>query len=188
MTFLIKILEYFARRKFGRSSNLIIGENTILKYRKIRCVGNANTLKVGKNSYIDCNIVFEKKRSTIVVGDNTFIGSSMLACAEEISIGNNVQVAWGCTFLDHNSHSLDYKIRRKDLPATFIGKKDWGVVKTQSILIADDVWIGFNVIILKGVSVGKGSIIAAGSVVVKNVPSFVVVAGNPATIVKYLSE
>ena len=188
MAFLIKILEFFAKRKFSRFNIAEVGKGTILHYRKIRSVGDANALKVGENCLIDCNIVFEKSNATLILGNNTFIGRSHLICAEEISIGNNVQVAWGCTFLDHNSHALEYKIRRKDLPDSFAGRKDWSVVETRPIRIEDDVWIGFNCLILKGVSIGKASIVAAGSVVAEDVPPLVVVAGNPAKIVKHLDE
>jgi acetyltransferase-like isoleucine patch superfamily enzyme len=56
------------------------------------------------------------------------------------------------------------------------------------VVIEDKVWIGFNVIILKGVRVGEGAVVAAGSVVTKDVPPYCVVAGNPAHVVKELAE
>lgn len=59
-------------------------------------------------------------------------------------------------------------------------------VKSEQIQIKDHAWISFNAIILKGVTIGKGAIVAAGAVVTKDVPDFTVVAGNPAKIVKYL--
>ena len=64
---------------------------------------------------------------------------------------------------------------------------NWSIVKTKPIIIEDDVWIGFGTIILKGVKVGKGAIISAGSVVTKDVESFTVVAGNPAQLVKKIN-
>jgi maltose O-acetyltransferase len=57
-------------------------------------------------------------------------------------------------------------------------------IQSKPILIEDDVWIGFNSAVLKGVTIGKGSIVAACSVVTKDVPEFVIVAGNPAKVVK----
>lgn len=56
------------------------------------------------------------------------------------------------------------------------------------MVISDDAWIGLNAIILKGVKIGKGAIVGAGSVVTKNVPDMAVVAGNPARIIKMLDE
>ncbi|MGC8751800.1 DapH/DapD/GlmU-related protein, partial [Hydrotalea sp.] len=63
--------------------------------------------------------------------------------------------------------------------------KNWEKVKSSPIKIADKAWIGFNVIILKGVTIGEGAIVGAGSVVTKDVPPYAVVAGNPAKIIKY---
>ena len=64
--------------------------------------------------------------------------------------------------------------------------KDWGFVNTKPIKVCNDAWIGMNVIILKGVTIGEGAIVGAGSVVTKDVPAWTVVAGNPARVVKSL--
>ena len=63
--------------------------------------------------------------------------------------------------------------------------KDWSKVENAQIIIQDNVWIGFNSIVLKGVTIGEGAVVAAGSVVTKDVPPFAVVGGNPAKIIKY---
>jgi len=66
--------------------------------------------------------------------------------------------------------------------------KNWQVVPMAPIHISDKVWIGFNVIILKGVNIGEGAIIAAGSVVTKDVPAWTLVGGNPARVIKQLEH
>ena len=66
--------------------------------------------------------------------------------------------------------------------------KNWTVVKDEAIVIESKVWIGFDVTILKGVTVGEGAVIGAKSIVTKNVEPWTVVAGNPAVVVKYLPE
>ena len=123
------------------------------------------------------------------MGGGTFISRS------SITIGNNVTIAWGGTIYDHDSHSLNYLDRRKDIDdelkcireeRNFIETKDWSNVNSKPIVIKDDAWIGMNVIILKGVTIGQGAIVGAGSVVTKNVPDWCVVAGNPARVVKSL--
>ncbi len=63
--------------------------------------------------------------------------------------------------------------------------KDWSNVKSSPITIKDKAWIGFNSIILKGVTIGEGAVVAAGSVVTQDVPDYAVVGGNPAKIIKY---
>ena len=64
--------------------------------------------------------------------------------------------------------------------------KDWSVVPTAAVRIEDKVWIGFNVIVLKGVTIGEGAVVGAGSVVVNDVPAWSVAVGNPARVIREL--
>lgn len=84
--------------------------------------------------------------------------------------------------------AIDIATENADLDAgrNMIASKDWSVVKTAPIHINEKVWIGMNAIILKGVTIGEGAIVGAGSVVTKDVPPWTVVAGNPARVVKKL--
>ena len=65
-----------------------------------------------------------------------------------------------------------------------MGNKDWTDVPVRSVVIGDKAWIGFNSIVLKGVSIGERAIVAAGSVVTRDVPAATVVAGNPARVIR----
>jgi galactoside O-acetyltransferase len=90
--------------------------------------------------------------------------------------------------VDHNSHALDWRLRVDDTKGWLVGRKDWTHVKIQPVKICDHAWIGFNSILLKGVTVGEGAIVAAGSVVTKDVPPFTIVGGNPARVIRNLEE
>jgi len=123
----------------------------------------------------------------VTIGSNTFIGGASLVTANRIEIGDDVQIAWGTTIIDHNSHSLDWCERIKDLSGDFNGTpKDWTVVKTVPVRVCNKAWIGFNAIILKGVTIGEGAIVGAGSVVTHDVPPYTVVGGNPAQVLRVL--
>lgn len=152
-------------------------------------------LTIDKDCIIGGSFIFESQEGYVSIGEKTYIGNSTFICRTNIDIGNNVTIAWGCTIYDHDSHSLDYLERRKDISdeftnikagKNFIHNKNWNVVNTQPIKICDDAWIGMNCIVLKGVIIGEGAIVGAGSVVTKDVPAWTVVAGNPAKVVKYL--
>lgn len=158
--------------------------------------GSNNTVNIGEENILGCSILFEDRHSKVEIGNNVYIGNSTIICKSKISFGNNILVAWGVTFYDHNSHSLDYIKRQEDIRqvlkdysnynGNFLVNKDWNSVTTGEIVIKDNVWIGFNALILKGVTIGEGAVVAAGAVVSKDVPPFSVVAGNPAQVVKLI--
>lgn len=149
-------------------------------------------LTIGENTLIESSFFFETKSGIIKVGDRTYIGSSSLICIEEIEIGNDVMISWGCFIVDNDSHSTISGERKNDvsnwkrgIDENMIGYyKDWSVVSRKKVTIKDKAWIGFNSIILKGVTIGEGAIIAAGSVVTKDVPDYAIVGGNPAKIIR----
>lgn len=177
---------------------IIAGSNTDFSKLKLDIRGDFKDktyLYLGDNCIINATFVFETNEGVISVGNNTFIGGGTFICTKKIEIGNDVMFSWGCTIIDTNAHSLISAERandvinwKKGLDENKIGfYKDWTNVKSEKIIIKDKAWIGFNSIILKGVTVGKGAVVAAGSVVTTDVPDFAVVGGNPAKIIKYTS-
>ena len=152
-------------------------------------------LLIGNDCIVSGNFIFESKSGLVKIGNHSYVGGGSFISRSLIEIGDNVTIAWGGTFYDHDSHSLDYMKRRQDIDdelndirngRNFIANKDWSDVNSKPIKICNDAWIGMNVIILKGVTVGEGAIVGAGSVVTKDVPAWTVVAGNPARVVKTL--
>lgn len=154
--------------------------------------GGEWTLESG--SLICGHLLCEAPTGSIHIKKRSYIGhGTMINCRSQITIGENVLIAGECLIQDHNSHSLNYLNRRRDIDlalARLRGQtnlsKDFTTTEVGSIVIEDDVWIGVRAIILKGVRIGARAIIAAGAIVTKDVPSDVVVAGNPAQIVKQL--
>lgn len=149
-------------------------------------------IEIGTHNLIMNNFNIEAPSGNITIKDKTYIGGgTQINSAKSIYIGSNVLVAANCIIQDHNSHSLNYLERRGDIDlslARFLGKpnmeKDFSKVKSASITIKDDVWIGHGSIILKGVTIGNRAIIGAGSVVTKDIPDDGVVAGNPASLIR----
>ncbi|TAE73015.1 MAG: acyltransferase [Bacteroidetes bacterium] len=145
-------------------------------------------IKIGSNCIIHGSIVIETKIGSVFIDDNTYIGpNTSLICASKIEIGKYVMFAWGCTVIDHNSHSTSYIDRMKDME-NLLKKENvnWDVVVKKDIRIHDNVWVGFNSIIMKGVEICQGGIIAAGSVVTSKVETLNVYGGNPAKFIKKL--
>lgn len=124
-----------------------------------------------------CGMIYATDNARITIGDNVGMSSTVLWCHKEITIGNHVKIGGNCILMDTDAHNKDYMIRRGQWT-------DWGV--SSPIVIEDDAFIGANCIILKGVTIGARSIIAAGSVVTKSIPSDCIAGGNPAKIIKSL--
>jgi len=110
------------------------------------------------------------------VGDNLAMTGGTLCAAERIAIGNNVAIGANTIVMDTDFHPLDAALRRLE-PSRGA---------TRPVVIEDDVFIGVNCLILKGVTIRRGSVIGAGSVVTGSVPPHVVAAGNPARVVREL--
>ena len=197
-----KYLKRYRRNKFLNNNKSIVAihSSTICLDSisfSFRVPHSALSIDIAENSMIGCNFIFESEKGYISVGKRTYIGGGTnLISRSSITIGDDVTIAWGVWLYDHDSHSLDWRERVKDISRqnndfsnqrNFITSKDWSVVNTKPIHICDKVWIGFNAIILKGVTIGEGAIVGAGSVVTKDVPPWTVVAGNPARVVKKLN-
>jgi galactoside O-acetyltransferase len=143
-------------------------------------------VSIGSDCILHCAFSFDRRDAEITIGDRCFIGKSHLVAAEKISIGDDVVISWGVTIDDHNSHSMDWSVRRHDIENWHKGIKDWTDIVIAPVTIGSRVWIGFNAIILKGVTLGEGCIVGAGSVVTKDVPPYAIVAGNPARIIRQM--
>lgn len=152
-------------------------------------------VSVGKGTVCSGHFIFESASGKVTIGENCHIGASDFICSTEITVGSNTLVSYGCTLMDHDSHSLDFRERRNDIAAEFddfkhgrggTAHKNWDSVKKAPIRIGNDVWIGMRTIILKGVTIGDGAVVAAGSVVTKDVPPRTLYGGNPARFIKEL--
>jgi acetyltransferase-like isoleucine patch superfamily enzyme len=121
------------------------------------------------------------------VGDFTLLNGALIMAEDRIEIGSHCLVSWNVGIADSDFHPLEPAQRLVDAKALAPFYKDRPPrpkLHTAPVIIADNVWIGMNATILKGITIGENSVVAAGSVVTKSVPANVVVAGNPAVVVK----
>jgi acetyltransferase-like isoleucine patch superfamily enzyme len=122
-----------------------------------------------------------------IIGDFTLLNGALIMAEEKIEIGSHCLISWNVGIADCDFHPLEPAQRLIDAQALapfYEGRPRRPSLKTAPVRIADNVWIGMNSTILKGVTIGENSVVAAGSVVTKTVDANVVVAGNPATVVK----
>lgn len=107
---------------------------------------------------------------TLTLGDHVAVGDrTEIHCGKEITIGSGTLISWDCVIIDRDYHKLG----------------DEGKTENKApIVIGENVWIGCRCLIMKGVTIGDGAVVAAGSVVTKDVPAGALVAGTPARIIK----
>ncbi len=180
-----KNVRAFCWQMYLKSKGVTVGTNVIIKGKPIILrltgairLGNnvtllSNSRRYHVSIYAPTRLMTDEKENAIIeIGDNTRINGASIHATEKISIGKNCLIAANVTIIDSDGHGLSPVQRNLINPVS------------QPVIIEDNVWIGINSIILKGVKIGRNSVIGAGSIVTKNVPSNCVAAGNPACVVK----
>ena len=131
---------------------------------------------IKRKGYVNCRLstTFWSPRHHIVLGHRIGIGYRCVF-QTDIEIGNDVMIASHCAFVNVDDHRYD-----------IVGKTIWdsGRGDKYAIIIEDDVWIGHGSIILTPTRIGRGSIVAAGSLVTRNVPEYTIVGGVPARVIR----
>jgi len=178
-----RILQYKAKKTLSRYPHVAIHSSAKVNFRAVRYTPGS-TLEIGEGSIVEGSLVSERDGASITIGRNSFIGSSVIVSATRIDVGDDVLISWGCSIVDHDSHATAWSERKRDVRDWREGKKDWSHVDVRPVKICDKSWLGLNVIVLKGVEVGEGAVVAAGSVVVKSVAPWTIVAGNPARVIR----
>lgn len=123
------------------------------------------------------------KDARITIGDLTGMTSTTISSASSVSIGRNVLLGAGVLITDSDHHVV--------LPPSGVSRRFLGLPEgfpDHGVVIADDVFIGARSIVLKGVTIGEGSVVGAGSVVTRNLPPYVIAAGNPCRVIKIIKE
>jgi acetyltransferase-like isoleucine patch superfamily enzyme len=170
--------------KYGRNSRIT----------KIASILNAqqsdDSITIGNNSIVEGELFVFAHAGKIVVGDWCYIGpGSRIWSAENITIGNRVLISHNVNIFDSVTHPLDPVLRHEQFVEIFTrGHPKKIDLQASPLVIEEDAWIGAGATIVRGVRVGARSIIGAGSVVLQDVPSDVLVAGNPARVVRDLDR
>ena len=157
---------------------------------KSRCSntsGDLNRIQIGNHCEINGKLKVSPN-GRIIIGDYTIVNvATEIGSEEEITIGDHVIISRDVTIFDNNNHPTDPDVRIQLCESGFYSALwAWDRSAHSPVHIGSNVWIGQSSTILKGVTIGTGSIIAASAVVTKDVPPYCIAAGNPAKIVKRL--
>lgn len=159
--------------------------------RVVNLQNKPESIEIGKDTFIRGSLLVHAYGGKISIGENCYIGErTEIWSGENIKIGDNVLISHDVNIMDGNNHETDYLERANSYRrlAKFGHPVTKGSINTAAITIESYAWINFNTTILKGVTIGKGAIVAAGSIVTKDVEQFTMVGGNPARFIKQLQQ
>ena len=142
------------------NSSIFIGDNC-----RFRSISDSNLIGINHK----CIISTHEAGSVISIGNNCGFSGTVIGAFTKINIGNNVRCGANTVITDGDWHSDDNRTGQ-----------------SKPVLLGDNVWLGLNVVVLKGVTIGENSVIGAGSIVTKDIPANVIAAGNPCRILKYI--
>ncbi|WP_316796885.1 acyltransferase [Pedobacter agri] len=191
----LKAFQKISKLKNRLVNNFILNINKVYFERDIEIHGILNVRNIGNihigrkfsvNSGVNfnpiggdtiCNLITQTKEAVISIGNNVGISNSTIYAWAEIIISDNVIIGGGTRIWDSDFHSTNSITRMSAFDND---------ISSKPIHIKEYVFIGGGSIILKGVTIGENSIIAAGSVVTKNIPANCIAGGNPCVVIKSL--
>ncbi len=168
-------------------NNIVVGPNCVIDssfcfkhFYSTLPVG----LRVGRDVTLWRTSVAVEEGGLLEIGDGTYVGNASLVCSQRISIGARVMIAGGVTIADSDFHPLEPAARLADTIALSPrgDRHHRPSVTAKEVVIEDDVWIGWNATILKGIRVGAAAVIEPGAVVTRDVAAGTTVSGNPARV------
>ena len=190
--FFNRLTAAFQRRllnyRLSQINGLKIGERVVFSGNPFIDIRNGGKVVIGDdvtinslnygyhiNMHSPVKIYCDREGAHIFIGDNTRIHGTCIHSYLMIRIGKSCLIAANCQIFDGNGHSLSFDHIENRINTSGA---------SNPVVIEDYVWIGANSIILPGVTIGKGTVIGAGSVVTNDIPEMVVAAGNPARVIK----
>lgn len=157
------------------------------------CVNPARRESIRLGRSVICRGLVRVERfheGQIVIGDHVYLGDdTIISCAERVEIGAYTMLAHGAQVYDNDSHPMEATQRERDqLIAVGLLNGDRPGIGRAPVSIGDHCWIGTNAVVLKGVRIGPGTVVAASSVVASDLPPFSLAAGNPARVVRSVAS
>lgn len=183
-------LDYWLKRLTGRPTCMMAKTAKLLVSARIRNArGDNQCIQVGNHSVVAGELFIFAHGGSIMIGEWCYVGAgARLWSSSAIKIGNRVLISHNVNIFDSRTHPLNAQQRHAQFKAIKTSGHPRSIeLGEQSVVIGDDVWIGANACVLRGVTIGKGAVIGVGSIVTKDVPPYTLVAGNPARVIRELN-
>jgi acetyltransferase-like isoleucine patch superfamily enzyme len=183
-------LHFIIQRLIGRATCRLEEGAFISHTARIRnALGDSSQIVIGAHSHVRGELMIFAHGGRISIGEWCYVGvGTRIWSGVSIDIGNRVLISHSVNIFDNLTHPIRASERHAQARQIFTTGHPRDIfLDDKPVRIADDAWIGACAIIMRGVSVGQGGIVAAGAVVTKDVPAYSIVAGNPAVVVRELA-
>ena len=183
---------FSAARPVMLPPNVRVGANTLINgeiaFKRFHSQ-LPDALIMGANCTMDGVHFALGEKGRVRIGDHCYFTNAVLLCELELRIGSYVVIGWNATIADTDFHPLEPAARLADaIACSPLAKgRPRPDVSRRPVIIDDDVWIGPNAAVLKGVHIGSGAFIEPGSLVTRDVPARARVLGNPAQVIGEMS-
>jgi len=180
-------LNYLLKRVLGRATCMLAHGAVLYPEARIRnALGNSSAIRIGAFSHIRGELLTFGHGGQIVIGQYCFVGqNSRIWSAASIQVGDRALISHGVNIFDSLTHPISAKARHEQFKAIIFStspKPDG--LESMPVRIGSDVLIGCMSVVLRGVTIGDGAIVGAGSIVTEDVPAWTIVTGNPARILR----
>lgn len=184
-------VKYFLWRATGRPLCEMTASTQLARSSKIINIARTRErIRLGPNTLIRGELLVFPQGGDIAVGEWCYVGeNTRIWSAASIHIGNRVLISHGVNLFDSLTHPLDAAERHRQTREIFLRGHPLDIdLGARPVVIRDDAWLGAGCFVLAGVTIGARSIVAAGAVVTKDVPDGVIVAGNPASVLRPVAQ
>lgn len=182
-------IDYWLRRLFGRATCILERDARLVSSARIRNIrGDSQYIRAGSHTLIAGELLVFPHGGNITIGEWCYIGEgARIWSSDSVNIGDRVLISHNVNIFDSMTHPLNAQQRHAQFKAiSQTGHPRSIDLGERPVKVGNDVWIGANSCILRGVTIGEGAIIGAGSVVTHDVPTFTIAAGNPARVIREL--
>ena len=183
-------LHFIIQRLIGRATCRLEDGAFLSHTARIRnALGDSSQIVIGANSHVRGELMIFAHGGRISIGEWCYVGvGTRIWSGASIDIGNRVLISHSVNIFDNLTHPIRASERHAQAKQIFTTGHPRDIfLDDKPVKIEDDAWVGACAIVMRGVTIGRGGIVAAGAVVTRDVPAYSIVAGNPAVVIRELS-